>query len=61
MADAFTGLVDSSQVIVQTNVVSTTSFGVDAVVVSAGGSGEVTANVDTFVKPSHGDFERMTP
>jgi hypothetical protein len=60
-ASAFTGLVDASQVIVQTNVVSTTSFGVDAVVVSGGGSGEVTANVDTFVKPSNGDFVRMQP
>ncbi len=60
-AGAFSDLVDASQVIVQTNVVSTTSFGVDAVVVSAGGSGEVTTNVGTFVKPSHGDFTRMTP
>jgi hypothetical protein len=57
---AFAGLVDSSQVILQTNVVSTTSFGVDAVVANAGGSGEVTTNVDTFVKPGHGDFLRVT-
>ena len=58
---AFAGLADASQVIIQTNAVSTTSFGVDAVVASAGASGEVSTNIDTFVKPSHGTFVRMRP